>query len=83
MTCREFAEFLADYLANELPSDVEASFERHMRNCPNCRRYLASYRETVALGRKAFDDESASVPTDVPEGLVQAILQARNRPGSK
>jgi anti-sigma factor RsiW len=79
MTCRELADFLGDYLAGELGTDTRAAFEAHLRLCPNCRRYLASYEAAVRLGKRAFDDEDATLPADVPEDLVKAILSARSR----
>ena len=77
MTCREFADFMADYLAGELPVPTRDAFDRHLSLCPNCRAYLAGYRDTVRLGKAAFDDEDAAVPPSVPEQLVKAILDAR------
>jgi anti-sigma factor RsiW len=79
VTCREFADFMADYLSGELSADVRASFDRHLVLCANCQRYITSYEETVKLGKAAFDDEKAAVPADVPEELVRAILKARHR----
>ena len=79
MTCREFADFMADYLSGELPPDARAHFEHHLSLCVNCGRYLMSYQETVKLGRKAFEDDDADVPATVPEDLVNAILAARKR----
>lgn len=79
MTCRELADFIGDYLAGELPSDTRAQFEQHLRLCPNCVRYLASYDAALTLGKHAFDDDAAAVPADVPEDLVKAILAARGR----
>jgi len=79
VTCREFADFIGDYLTDDLPSTVRAGFERHLELCPNCRRYLRSYEETVKLGSHAFDDEDALLPPEVPEELVTAILAARPR----
>jgi anti-sigma factor RsiW len=76
VTCREFAEFIGEYLSGELPSDVTAQFERHMSRCTNCDAYLANYRMTIDLGRQAFADE-ANLPDDVPEDLVKAILASR------
>ena len=55
MTCREFAEFLDGYLSGELPPAVLASFEHHLRLCVNCVRYLEQYRQSIALGRGAFE----------------------------
>jgi anti-sigma factor RsiW len=77
VTCREFADFMMDYLSGELPSERRGHFEQHLSLCANCRRYLASYEETVKLEKRAFDDEDAAVPADVPEELVRAILAAR------
>lgn len=77
MTCREFADFMMDYLSDELPTESRAVFEHHLSLCINCRRYLTSYRETVKLGKRAFEEDDASVPSQVPDDLVKAILAAR------
>ena len=77
MTCREFADFMTDYLSGELSSESHAQFEKHLSLCANCRKYLRSYEETVKLGKRAFEDEDAALPADVPEELVKAILAGR------
>jgi anti-sigma factor RsiW len=77
VTCRELADFIADYLAGTLPAETRAQFERHMGVCTNCVSYLDGYKTTVELGRRAFDDPDAPVPATVPEELVKAILAAR------
>jgi predicted anti-sigma-YlaC factor YlaD len=77
VTCREFADFMMDYLSDELSSESRAHFEHHLRLCANCRKYLTCYEETVKLGKRAFDDGDAALPPDVPEELVKAILAAR------
>ena len=76
MTCREFADFMADYLSDELPQDTRTAFEQHLRLCPNCQKYLAGYKETILLGKRAFADDDAAVPAHVPGDLVRAILDA-------
>lgn len=80
MTCREFATFIADFLAGELPEPTQRTFRKHLEVCENCRRYLTSYAETVTLGRRAFEEEAASLPADIPEELVQAVLSATRGP---
>jgi anti-sigma factor RsiW len=77
VTCREFADFMMDYVSGELSSESRSQFERHLSRCANCRKYLMSYEESVKLGKRAFDDENADVPTNVPEELITAILAAR------
>lgn len=78
MTCREFADFIADYLSGELPPAVRQTFETHLERCDNCRVYLSIYRDTMHLGRGAFDGaDDEPLPREVPERLVKAILAAR------
>lgn len=77
MTCRELAEFIADYLSGDLPLETRVQFDRHLTVCPNCVAYLSNYRDTIALGRRVFADDEAAVPDDVPKDLVQAILASR------
>ena len=67
-----------DYINGELAASERATFERHMRVCPNCREYLALYIAAIELGRGAFADEQTSAAiAGVPEELVAAIMAAR------
>jgi anti-sigma factor RsiW len=77
VTCREFADFIADYLSGELPSDSRTAFDHHLGLCVNCQRYLTGYQETIRLGKRAFADDDAGVPEEVPDDLVRAILAAK------
>jgi anti-sigma factor RsiW len=77
VTCRELADFIDDYLSGVLAPDIRRRFQLHLLRCANCRKYLAGYEATVALGRRAFDDELAPTPSDVPADLVASILAAR------
>jgi anti-sigma factor RsiW len=77
VTCRELADFIADYLSGDLSPESRSAFEHHLRLCVNCQKYLAVYEETVKLGKRAFVDDDSAVPPQVPEELVQAILTAR------
>jgi anti-sigma factor RsiW len=79
VTCREFADFMSEYLGGELAADARARFERHLSRCPSCVAYLAHYRATVATGKKAFAEADAPAPADIPEELIQAILASRPR----
>jgi predicted anti-sigma-YlaC factor YlaD len=77
LTCREFADFMMEYLSGQMASNVRRQFDSHLSQCINCRKYITSYEETVKLGKRAFDGETVALPTDVPEDLVTAILAAR------
>ena len=77
MTCREFADFMLDYIAGQLPAESAALFERHLSRCPKCPKYFEQYKATIAAGKSAFDSPDEQVPADVPEDLIQAILAVK------
>jgi anti-sigma factor RsiW len=79
MTCREFIDFLMEFLNGELTPEQSAQFEAHLAECPDCVNYLHSYEDTVRLGRAAFDKLDAPLPEGIPDDLVQAILLARGQ----
>jgi anti-sigma factor RsiW len=82
LSCREVADFLMAYEDGELSGAERRDFEAHLAECPECVTYLESYREAVALGRRAFADEEGAAAATVPEALVQSVLAARRRQGS-
>lgn len=77
MNCREFVDFLMEYLDGEMPQRQRGIFEGHMEECPACVTYLDTYRETVRLGRELCADPEGPIPEGVPEDLVRAVLAAR------
>jgi anti-sigma factor RsiW len=80
MNCREFTEFVQEYLLGNLPAQEPAEFAKHLAECPWCVAYLDSYQKTIELGQAAFSaPEDAPPPADAPEELIQAILRARSR----
>ncbi len=78
MTCRELIEFLADYLAGDLPAEVRRVFEAHLGDCPECVTYLRGYADAIRLARASAETDAA-VAAEVAERLVRAILAARRR----
>jgi predicted anti-sigma-YlaC factor YlaD len=77
MTCKEFIQFLMDYVEGALPEPQKVLFEEHVAICRSCVAYLSNYRDTVELSKAALCDPAEPVPGDVPEELVAAILSAR------
>ena len=70
MTCRDFADFLVDYIDHALPAGVRQRFDAHLAECPDCVHYLQQYRDTIRLTAAAGDD----VLVAMPEELVRAIM---------
>lgn len=78
LTCREFTDFLADYLEDELPEGKATRFNTHLSSCPPCVSYVRTYREAIRLGRRAYAPEQQAHLDQMPEALVRAILVARS-----
>lgn len=79
VTCREFVEFLDDYLSGALSATKRDEFNYHLSRCPACVTYLQSYQDAVRMGKTALAPSNDPVEQHVPEDLVQAILAARNK----
>jgi anti-sigma factor RsiW len=77
VNCKEFVEFLMAYLDGTLETSERDIFDAHMVDCPCCETFLETYQETIRLGKVCFCGDSDEIPEPVPEGLVQAILAAR------
>jgi anti-sigma factor RsiW len=49
LTCIEMVELVTDYLDGALPWRERRRFERHLRGCPNCPKYVEQIRLTARL----------------------------------
>ena len=79
ITCREFEDFILAYLEGDLPEKQRFVFELHLRVCRDCRDYLAAYRRTIEVSKRAFEDPDAPLPESVPEDLITAVLAAKRK----
>lgn len=76
VTCRELVALLDDYLEGTLDGPRLAAMNAHLTACPSCVAYMKTYAASTRLARAALLTLE-TLPQDVPEGLVQAILAAR------
>ena len=77
MTCQELADFILDYVEGNLSEVERSTFEVHLSKCPSCIEYLKSYKTTKMVLDDFGCEAKESVPREVPEGLINAILAAR------
>jgi hypothetical protein len=82
ITCREFVDFLDDYLARRLETPQLAEFDNHLSGCPPCVAYMQTYKDSMSLGKGALGRSDEPVPEAIPEDLVAVILAAREKAGS-
>ncbi len=74
ITCRAIDDFIVDYLEESLPAKERVLFERHIRSCPDCRRYLAEYRLALAAGEHSLDDMDEPVPEELVDAVLATVL---------
>lgn len=78
LTCKEFDDFMVDYLDQRLPVWQKFMCWLHVKMCRECAEFVRDYHRTLALGKTAFDDPDEPVPDSVPDELVKAALARRN-----
>lgn len=81
MTCKDLIGFLMDYVDGDLTPSEQRRFDQHLDACTDCTTYVTSYRQTVRLGKMICQPGKDELPPDIPEDLVQAILDARRAKG--
>jgi hypothetical protein len=69
VTCRDLAELLIDYIADELPPDQAEHIRQHLEFCPPCVCYIETYQLTIKLTRKL-------APVAPPATLLERLRAA-------
>ncbi len=77
LVCASGVELLADYLEDALDAEQRAAIEAHVTGCPRCVAFVASYRETPAILRRAT---LATLPAALSRSLLAAVRIARATP---
>lgn len=80
ISCREFVEFLDDYLAGALSEARQTEFNVHLSICPSCVAYMRTYEEAVRMGKAVLERSEDPASAEIPEALIRAILAARKEP---
>lgn len=71
MTCTELMDALVDYLGEELVVEHRETVEVHIRGCPKCESYVATYTHTVRVTRAL--PRCGSLPPAVEARLRKAL----------
>jgi anti-sigma factor RsiW len=72
MTCRDLAELLIDYVADELPAEQAEHIRQHLADCSHCVCYIETYRLTIRLTRQL---PAVEPPQELLERLRAAVEQ--------
>ena len=77
LTCKEFNDFMVDYLEGDLPVWQKYMCWLHVKMCRECAYFIRQYRRVIVLGQNAFNSLDDPVPDSVPEELVKAAMAHR------
>jgi len=77
LTCKEFDDFMVDYLGDGLSVWQKYMCWLHVRMCRECAHFVREYKGTIELGKMAFQDMDDEVPASVPDELIKAALAHR------
>ena len=74
LTCKEFDDFMVDYLDQDMPVWQKVMCWLHLKMCRECADFVRDYQRTIVLGQMAYDDPAEPVPSSVPDELIKAAL---------
>ncbi len=77
-TCRQTIDQLMDYLDGELPPELRAHLEEHLGGCQPCGDFLATYRATMGVCKKAL---KTKMPDEFVEQLTSFLRGHINKEG--
>jgi anti-sigma factor RsiW len=79
LTCKEFDDFMVDYLDGNLPIWQKFVCWLHVKMCRECASLIQQYQKVIKFGQSAFDaPDDDPLPDSVPEELIKAALAYRN-----
>ena len=79
LTCKQFDEFMIDYIEGNLPLWQRISCLLHVRMCRKCARFVEQYKHVILLEKNAYAKPDDSIPEEVPEELLKAALSRVKR----
>lgn len=62
---------ISEQLGSDYDKEIVAEVAEHMKNCPDCKIYVDSVRQTIKLYRVSESD--TSVPEDVSDRLFKQL----------
>jgi len=80
LTCKQFDEFMIDYIEGNLPLWQKISCGLHVRMCRKCARFVEQYKRIILLEKNAYLEPDNSIPEEIPEELLKAALSHVKQP---
>ena len=74
-TCAAETRRMGDYLSDNLGASQRQGFESHLKACPECAAFLATYKKTIALTRCFLIKSNNQLPRKL---LMRAVCADRH-----
>src|SRR5262245_23749452 len=74
LTCEEVEKISYDFLEERLPKVRMAQMHLHMITCPQCLRFMRSYRKTRQLGENL---PRPSLPKEFKDSMLEFLMAER------
>ncbi len=75
LTCREFEEFIDNYIDHNLPASVSRKVYLHLLACWDCKSYIRAYKRSIEMSKAFCDKLDSEVLEDVPDELISIVLK--------
>ncbi len=73
-TCAEETKLIGDYLSDHLDTSQRQAFEGHLKACPECAAFLATYKKTIILTRSFLTGFYEPAPKKITLGMLDSDL---------
>ncbi len=78
ISCKEFDQFIIDYLERQLPFIKRLIFNLHLLLCSDCRAYIKAYQKSIEVGKKYYEEMGKETREDPPEELLEIIRKLKD-----
>lgn len=75
-TCKQITDLVLNYFDGTLSPPLTREFGRHLRMCPDCVRFLRTYKKTVAITRSVAVSD---MPPNVRDNILRFLRKRLER----
>lgn len=70
---------MIDYVDGGMSLLTRLQFTMHVAICADCGKYLKMYKDSIALGKRIFEQPEDEAAGHVPDEILHAILVATEK----
>jgi anti-sigma factor RsiW len=78
--CKQLTDLLYDYVNGNLSRNIKRDFQQHLRICPDCVRFLNTYKKTVTVAGTVHAEK---IPAKVKDNILEFLRKRARRSASR